>query len=146
LFFFSGGRITSPDWYVATFALASPSRRGEAGPSHPPAVSFLLDVCLLQPVTGRRFSMYVRNTAYMTAQAHPGIAAQVAFERHILKPGLMFKGKSLKPPGYQAPFSCRSGGANAHPPPPRLVVGGAAAAVVLAPALPLVVLRDAPDV
>ncbi len=29
------------------------------------------------------------------------VAAQVEFERHILKPGLMFKGKGLKPGAFQ---------------------------------------------
>jgi hypothetical protein len=44
------------------------------------------------------------------------VAVHVAFERHTLKPGLMFKGKGLKPPGYQAPFSYGSGGVNLHRP------------------------------
>jgi hypothetical protein len=29
------------------------------------------------------------------------VAAQVAFERHILKPGLLFKGKGLKPVAFK---------------------------------------------
>jgi hypothetical protein len=50
------------------------------------------------------------------ARRRRGVAVQVAFERHILKPGLMFKGKGLKPPGNQAPFSYGSGGVNVHRP------------------------------
>jgi hypothetical protein len=45
------------------------------------------------------------------------------FERHVLKPGLIFKGKGFKPPGYHAPFSCGSGGVNAHRPLPAVVDG-----------------------
>jgi hypothetical protein len=33
-------------------------------------------------------------------RAH-GVAAQVEFERHILKPGLIFKGKGLKPLAFK---------------------------------------------
>jgi hypothetical protein len=39
-----------------------------------------------------------------TSEPTPGllaVAAQVEFERHILKPGLMFKGKGLKPATFQ---------------------------------------------
>jgi hypothetical protein len=31
-----------------------------------------------------------------------GVVAQVEFERHILKPGLIFKGKGLKPGAFRA--------------------------------------------
>jgi hypothetical protein len=33
-----------------------------------------------------------------------GVVAQVAFERHVLKPGLMLKGKGLKPAIFQLWF------------------------------------------
>jgi hypothetical protein len=41
-----------------------------------------------------------READVRQAVAH-GVAAQVVFERHILKPGLMFKGKGLKPAAFQ---------------------------------------------
>jgi hypothetical protein len=41
-----------------------------------------------------------------------GSGTSCAFDRHVLKPGLVFKGEGLKPPGHQAPSSCGSGGVN----------------------------------
>jgi hypothetical protein len=43
----------------------------------------------------------------------------------------MFKGKGLKPPGYQAPFSCGSGGVNVHRGPHRRLGGVVLGDVVL---------------
>jgi hypothetical protein len=60
------------------------------------------------------YVLTVRAPVDGVALLHRVVAVQAAFERQVFKPGLMFKGEGLKPPGYQAPFSCGSGGVNVH--------------------------------
>jgi hypothetical protein len=45
--------------------------------------------------------MKKKETKASTRATRHDVAAQVAFDRHILKPGLMFEGKSLNPGAFQ---------------------------------------------
>jgi hypothetical protein len=65
-------------------------------------------------VTTRSNYAKLSKTARARPSASRAVAVQVEFERHILKPGLVFKGKSLKPGAFQLWVR---GGQRAPPPP-----------------------------